>query len=103
MFGGVYGATAFTCSAAVPLAVPDVAVITASPAPAPVARPLAEIVATEAGDALHVTGAPGIGLFDASNTVAVYCCVPPWLIVALAGATVTLAAVGVTTVPLSSL
>jgi hypothetical protein len=61
MFGGVYGAPPLTCSAAVPLALPDVAEMVASPPETPVARSLLLTVAMDAAVLAHVNVAPVIG------------------------------------------
>ena len=94
MFGGVYGAFALTCSSAVPTTLPDVAVMFASPADTPVASPVPLTVAIDGADVPHVNVTPVMGWFDASNAVAVNCCVPFTLIVAGDGVTVMLATTG---------
>src|SRR4051812_48611342 len=86
------GGALSTCSDALP-ATPfgAVAVIVASPAAWPDANPVCVTDATPVGFVDHVNDVPAIGLFEASNAVAVYCCVPPTVTVALAGKTTTLA------------
>src|SRR5690242_10383968 len=82
----------FTWSAAEPAtALGAVAVMVASPAATPVAKPAALTVATDVALLDHVNVTPAIGWFDASSAVAVKAWVPPTVVVADAGATVTLA------------
>lgn len=87
-----------TVIVAVPLAVPDRAVIVALPVAMPVTTPVAETVATAVLLLLHVTGAPAITLPLASRTVAESVVELPMGTVADEGVTVTLAAVGAFTV-----
>src|SRR3982750_1420288 len=98
--------TAPTCSVTVSLFVPAVAAIFASPDATAVTKPVPFTVATLAGVAPQVKDVFGIGVWAASYAVAVYCWVPPTVIVAPTGVTVTDATSGVggVTVPeLSSL
>ena len=87
-----------TVMVAVPLAVPDRAVIVVLPAATPVTTPEPETVATAVLLLVQVTDAPAITLPLASRTVAVNDAVLPMATVAVAGVTVTLAAVGALTV-----
>jgi hypothetical protein len=89
---------ALTVTVEVPLADPDVAVMTAVPEDTADTTPVPETVATAVFPLLHVTAAPDITFPAASRTVAVSGDVPPILIVTVVGATVTEAVVGALTV-----
>lgn len=89
---------AFTVTVAVPLALPLVAVIVALPGPTPVTTPEAETVATAELLVVHVTVALPITFAPASRTVATNVVVLPTVSVAVAGETLTVAAVGTVTV-----
>lgn len=91
-------AGAGTVTVAVPLAVPERAVIVALPAATPVTTPDEETVATAVLLLDQVTGAPDITVPFASRTVADSVDVVPIGTVTLPGATVTLAGVGAFTV-----
>ena len=84
-----------TCSAAEPdTPLGAAAVIVASPVATPVATPPAFTVAIVASLVVQVKVTPEIGCWLASNAAAVNAWVPPTMIVALAGDTVTLATTG---------
>src|SRR5262249_13767756 len=92
MWRSVVGGAASTWSDALPVTpYADFALIVASPVVTPVARPAAFTVAASTAVLDHANVVPGIGLFDASNAVAVNCCVAPTVVVAVAGATTMLA------------
>jgi hypothetical protein len=80
-----------TVTAAVPVTPSTVAVIVALPTATAVTTPLPLTVATAAFDELHVTARPVSGFPLASRALAVSCCVPPTVRLAVAGDTLTVA------------
>ena len=91
---GLGGGGSVTESVAVPDMLSAVAVIMASPAPTPVARPSASTVATISSELDHLNSTPGITMPSDVSAFAANCCVSLSSIIASAGLTVTVATTG---------